>query len=416
MVETTVDIDFAPGRPTCAIESNAAGDVEQQAELVVFGHYAARVIALLGPARAGNVVRLLTTEGDEESQRRPSGAPASKSRAVARFVDASGGPRIYFRFKSSRPHDAGPSVRVLRDELAERRSRDTSFRRRLELASELVGRLGATGQIRAENEFDVALAAADVGWRLGAVGDVERDQTELECPACGNTQADDGFDLRIWPSEEAALRKCVRCAAGVWKRSGHGARLLRPDIWGAMESMRWELGAVGVSEPGGDPSGVPLLQELKRAFAENGWPYSEVSGAPVLLADLSGPAGRWNFYVQAVEEKALILLYSIVPERVPEPRRREVSEFLTRANYGLAAGNFELDFDDGEVRYKSVLHLQGDELDGLTLKRLVRANGVAMETYLPSIAKLIESARSPAGGDVAEKSALKSTSVRDTVK
>ena len=56
MVETTVDIDFAARAATCAIESNAAGDGEQQAELVVFAQYAARVIALLGPARAGHVV------------------------------------------------------------------------------------------------------------------------------------------------------------------------------------------------------------------------------------------------------------------------------------------------------------------------------------------------------------------------
>ena len=29
-----------------------------------------------------------------------------------------------------------------------------------------------------------------------------------------------------------------------------------------------------------------------------------------------------------------------------------MAEFLCRANYGLANGNFELDFRDGEIRYK----------------------------------------------------------------
>ena len=53
-------------------------------------------------------------------------------------------------------------------QLGERRANDGAFRRRLEVTSELIGRLGATGQIRADNEFDVALAAADVGWRLGS--------------------------------------------------------------------------------------------------------------------------------------------------------------------------------------------------------------------------------------------------------
>lgn len=32
---------------------------------------------------------------------------------------------------------------------------------------------------------------------------------------------------------------------------------------------------------------------------------------------------------------------------------KEVMEFITRANYGLYKGNFEMDVNDGEVRYKS---------------------------------------------------------------
>ena len=75
--------------------------------------------------------------------------------------------------------------------------------------------------------------------------------------------------------------------------------------------------------------------------------------------------------------------------RSPEGRREDVAQFLTRTNYGLAAGNFELDFEDGEIRYKTAIHLQGDELDRLILKRLVRANGVAMETYLPEIESIL---------------------------
>jgi len=158
-----------------------------------------------------------------------------------------------------------------------------------------------------------------------------------------------------------------------------------------METMRSELG--GLSSARVDPD-TPntLLGELKRVFAENGWPYSEVAGAPVLLSELTGPEGSWDFYAQAVEEKDLVLLYSIVPQRVPVERRVEVSEFLTRANYGLADGNFELDFDDGEVRFKSVLHVPA-ELDEILVKRVVRLNGTALETYLPSIAALISNAR-----------------------
>ncbi len=142
----------------------------------------------------------------------------------------------------------------------------------------------------------------------------------------------------------------------------------------------------GVTEAAGEKA---LLGDLKRVFVENGWPFSEVRGAQVLVSDLSGPLGTWRFYAQAVDEQRLVLLYSVCPLRVPTERRAEVSQFLTGANYGLAAGNFELDFEDGEIRYKTAIHIQGDGLDRDTVKRLVRSNGMAMETYLPGIGAVI---------------------------
>ena len=37
-----------------------------------------------------------------------------------------------------------------------------------------------------------------------------------------------------------------------------------------------------------------------------------------------------------------------------------MAEFLTRANYGLLNGNFEMDMGDGELRYKCYIHC-GDQ-------------------------------------------------------
>ena len=51
-------------------------------------------------------------------------------------------------------------------------------------------------------------------------------------------------------------------------------------------------------------------------------------------------------------------------------------------------GIFELDFDDGEIRYKTVLDVEG-ELNAAAVKRAVRANGIAMETYLPGIGAVV---------------------------
>jgi hypothetical protein len=49
-----------------------------------------------------------------------------------------------------------------------------------------------------------------------------------------------------------------------------------------------------------------------------------------------------------------------------------------------------------------VLQLHGNDLDATALKRLVRANGVAMETYLPGIGSVI--AGTPAAVEAANTS------------
>ena len=381
MIETRFDISSAAVGSNSAVSSNASGALAQQAELIAFAHHVARLISLLGPAGAGAIVETLF-DGSGAPRGWLPGAAASELQTIVRFVDGASGPRVYFRLKPRGRLYADLSVQLLRKTLLERHQRDAPFAARLARVAELMGRLGATGQVRAENEFDVALAAADVAWRSDPGGD-EAVAAELECPSCGYTGK--RFDLRVWPSEAAVLRRCGRCGAGIWSRTAHSPRSIRADVWAAMEATRAELGGAASSTAPEVAASRALLSELKRVFDENDWPYSQVDGAPVLVSELSGPEGRWDFYAQAVEEKDLVLLYSIAPERVPEERRLDVSEFLTKANYGLADGNFELDFDDGEVRYKTVLHVQGDALDALLVRRLVRSNGTALETYLPSI-------------------------------
>lgn len=49
----------------------------------------------------------------------------------------------------------------------------------------------------------------------------------------------------------------------------------------------------------------------------------------------------------------------ICPMNAGEDERASVMEYVTRANYGLRNGNFEMDVRDGEVRYKCYLNTKG---------------------------------------------------------
>ena len=54
--------------------------------------------------------------------------------------------------------------------------------------------------------------------------------------------------------------------------------------------------------------------------------------------------------------------YGLIPlsaNRNDQNEMAQIAEFLCRANYGLRNGNFELDFRDGEIRYKCYVDCKG---------------------------------------------------------
>jgi hypothetical protein len=395
MIQTTLEITFSDDNfAGVAVETSADGELKLQAELVGFAHLAATVIPSLGRERARALVRSLADGGFADDELRLERSSGEVLRIAASFLDARRGPRLFFELK---PRDlrrlgkdpdalAARSVLEVLRALTGKRKADEETGARVRATAALIARAAESGYVRHQTAFDVSLAAADLGW-----GAVERaagvppwaSSDDLRCPACGSRE----LEFRLWPSGRSALRCCASCGAGLWFRAGRRPRSVPDGAWKGSERMREDLRALTKSAPKGVAG--ELLADLRTLFRENGWPFSDVRGAPVLFSELSGILGRWKFYAHVVEEQDLILLYSVCPFRVPEERRTQVSEFLTRANYGLAAGNFELDFADGEVRYKTALQRHVDGLDAATLKRVVRANGIAMETYLPGIGAVI---------------------------
>ncbi len=91
----------------------------------------------------------------------------------------------------------------------------------------------------------------------------------------------------------------------------------------------------------------------------------------------------------------MFLFYSYCPVKAPENKRPILGDFLTRANYGLFIGNFEMDYNDGETRYKTSIDVEDDELSPALIKRLVYNNLAVMDKYLPGIMAVIYGGASP---------------------
>jgi hypothetical protein len=135
-----------------------------------------------------------------------------------------------------------------------------------------------------------------------------------------------------------------------------------------------------------------LLSVIVNFLESRGWPHTQMPGRNVITFPFQGDNERWTVYAEAREEDWRVIFYSVVPFNVPKERRLPVAEFITRANYGLSIGNFELDLADGEVRFKTSIDVKGAQLTPKLVERAVVMNLHAMNTYLPGITALMDEA------------------------
>ena len=77
-----------------------------------------------------------------------------------------------------------------------------------------------------------------------------------------------------------------------------------------------------------------------------------------------------------------IISYGVISSNVTDLKHIDaVCEYITRANYGLKIGNFELDRTDGEIRFK-IYCFVGEELPSAAiLDTLVRLPVIELDRY-----------------------------------
>lgn len=138
-----------------------------------------------------------------------------------------------------------------------------------------------------------------------------------------------------------------------------------------------------------------IFSTVVNFFTEDNWSFSQIEDEPILRMKFKGKNGKWQCYAQVREAHEHFVFYSLGEVNVPENKRFAIAEFLTRANYGLIIGNFELDFSDGQIRYKTSIDIEDTELNSALIKQLVYANVLTMDKYLPGIMKVIYGEVSP---------------------
>ena len=139
-----------------------------------------------------------------------------------------------------------------------------------------------------------------------------------------------------------------------------------------------------------------LFEIVMGFFEEDGWPIELLNAEMAFSSGFRGESARWACLGRVREEHSQFIFYSVCPMLVGEEKRSEVGEFINRANFGMLVVNFEMDYADGEVRYKTSLDVEGAECSQALIRQVVAANVLMMDRYLPGLMSVLYGGATPA--------------------
>lgn len=145
-----------------------------------------------------------------------------------------------------------------------------------------------------------------------------------------------------------------------------------------------------------NPNGLHAFAVLGEFLETNHWHPQQLEDRYVYRMPFQGSNGVMQCYAQIRVDAEQLLFYALAPIKVAEPQRLAIAEFLTRANYGMYIGNFELDLNDGEIRYKSSLDFEGIELSFDLIRNAIYPAVRLLDRYLPGILQVAFGGVSPA--------------------
>lgn len=136
-------------------------------------------------------------------------------------------------------------------------------------------------------------------------------------------------------------------------------------------------------------------QQLIQHLEEHGIRYDVSEGREMILASFRIDSGAYRIVAYVDAEDELFQVFGLIPNAVPAGSRPAIAEMITRANYDLRIGKFEMDFSDGELRYQVYHALGGVTLDDATIRRAIVTTLGMLDRYVPAFLSVIYANESP---------------------
>ena len=145
----------------------------------------------------------------------------------------------------------------------------------------------------------------------------------------------------------------------------------------------------------------PIADVVTEFLDSQEWPYAPLDPEIIenyeagIRTAFNGQNGQFDCLGLIDEDKRMFIFYTFAPIQVPVEKIVDMMEFVTRANYDMYIGNFEIDLDDGELRFKASVDFDESMATQSIVKGIVFMSVLMMDRYWPGIVRILEDGISP---------------------
>ena len=114
---------------------------------------------------------------------------------------------------------------------------------------------------------------------------------------------------------------------------------------------------------------------------EDDWKFSEVDDDGIIRTGIriESKLKSADIYINVLKDSFVVV--SVPALKADKDCINEMAEFITRANYGLNHGNFEMDYRDGEIRYKTSLFSDDEIPTHEQIEAMIYINVTTLDNY-----------------------------------
>lgn len=137
------------------------------------------------------------------------------------------------------------------------------------------------------------------------------------------------------------------------------------------------------------------LRKLREWLTRNDWSFEDAEDGAYIRTGVQGRHSRFRIILGIRGDGPTFLCFGLFDFSVPAPRRPACAELINRINYTSLLGAFEMDAEDGELRFRLTFPLDGAELCDEQIERALVVAAMMADRFYPAWMSLIHAGLSP---------------------